>query len=147
MAVRNRTDITSEKAPASEAEQQKRVAYQEELRLQMEEQRKKKEAEKAKLKLEDERLERELQHQREALEEQGKRELVKEGKLDPNQLAKKEPKKVNRQQFETSDQILDREKKEKEHEEATGLDEDAKAAVQQQMKLRLEEELRQLESQ
>ena len=67
VGVRNRTDITSEKHQASEADQLKKAAYQEELRLQMEQQQKKKEAEKAKQKLEDERFERELQQQREAL--------------------------------------------------------------------------------
>jgi len=48
VAARNRTDITSEKQQATEAEQIKKAAYQEELRLQMEQQQKKKEEEKAK---------------------------------------------------------------------------------------------------
>lgn len=48
VVARSRTDITSEKQQATEAEQIKKAAYQEELRLQMEQQQKKKEEEKAK---------------------------------------------------------------------------------------------------
>lgn len=110
--------------------------------MQMEEQMKKKEAEKAKQKMEDERFERELQLQREALEQQEQRELVKEGKMDPRALDKKEPKKVNRMQFETSEQLVERERREKEQRGAGGIDEQAKEAVHQQMKQRMEEELR-----
>ena len=57
-----RSDITTEsKGTPSDAEQQKRLEYQEELRVQMEKKKQEKEIEKAKLKAEDEKFERELE--------------------------------------------------------------------------------------
>ena len=106
---RGRTDITSEKPTESDGEMQKRMAYQEELRQQMEQQKRKKEEEKMKLKMEDEKLERELDQQRQKLFDKERNELVKEGRQD---IAADKPKKaIDNRQFMTSEELAEENKR------------------------------------
>ena len=91
-----RSDITAEgKTDESEAALQRRMAYQEELRVQMERKKKEKEDAKAKEKAENERFEKELEAQRAKLDQEQHNELVKEGKRDRNKNYDAKPKKVD----------------------------------------------------